>query len=377
MFIKDIAKPLITLAMYCFRIFPIKNNKIIFSEYSARKYGDNPKYIAEEIIKEGLPFDCVFVLNDPDHVDVMDGIRKVKYNSIPFLYELTTAKFWVDNTRKQPQIVKRKGQYYIQTWHGGIALKRIEKDAADSLDDKYIRTAKNDSKNIDLLIASSDWGEKMMRRAFWYDGNILKAASARLDPLFDSRPDYIDSIRNSLGIPAKKRIILYAPTFRASQRDDVYDIDFKGLFVTLENKFGGEWLLLAKLHPNISTEAFAENENVVDLTKYQDITKLYLISDILITDYSSTMFDFSLQKKPVFLFAMDIEEYTKDRNFYFDIRKLPFALAENNVELQDNVARFSEKAYLSELQSFHDEIGLVEDGTGAKAVCDIIKSLYV
>lgn len=365
-----------SLLMHSFRIIPIKKNKIVFSEYSARKYGDNPKYIAEEMVKEGLNFDCVFVLKDPKNTKVSDGIRKVKYNSIRYLYELSTAKFWVDNTRKQSFITKRPEQFYIQTWHGGVALKRIEKDVEASLDKEYVNTAIKDSKNINLLIASSDWGEKMMRRAFWYDGEIIKASSARLDPLFKKDKEKEDAIKKSLNIPLDKKILLYAPTFRKTNDREVYNIDFEALRRELNNKFNNEWVIVTKLHPNISNEAFKKDINIIDLTKYQDITDLYLVSDILITDYSSTMFDFSLQEKPVFLFCTDINEYVNDRNFYFDINNLPYSLATNNKELINNIKNYSETKYKKQLKEFKQNIGLIENGTGAKTICNIIKNVY-
>lgn len=376
MIFKNIAKKMTSLLMHSFRIIPIKKNKIVFSEYSARKYGDNPKYIAEEMVKEGLNFDCVFVLKDPKNTKVSDGIRKVKYNSIRYLYELSTAKFWVDNTRKQSFITKRPEQFYIQTWHGGVALKRIEKDVEASLDKEYVNTAIKDSKNINLLIASSDWGEKMMRRAFWYDGEIIKASSARLDPLFKKDKEKEDAIKKSLNIPLDKKILLYAPTFRKTNDREVYNIDFEALRRELNNKFNNEWVIVTKLHPNISNEAFKKDINIIDLTKYQDITDLYLVSDILITDYSSTMFDFSLQEKPVFLFCTDINEYVNDRNFYFDINNLPYSLATNNKELINNIKNYSETKYKKQLKEFKQNIGLIENGTGAKTICNIIKNVY-
>ncbi|MGZ1333968.1 CDP-glycerol glycerophosphotransferase family protein, partial [Lactobacillus delbrueckii subsp. bulgaricus] len=139
-------------------------------------------------------------------------MRVVKYNTLRYLYEMATARVWVDNTRKQPHIVKRKGQFYIQTWHGGIFIKKIEKDAENVLDSEYVKTAINDSKNIDCFLTNSKWGENQIRRCFWYDGDIEITGSPRVDIIFNCSESKKKEIRNSLGINVKDHILLYAPT---------------------------------------------------------------------------------------------------------------------------------------------------------------------
>jgi len=316
--------------------------------------------------------DCVFVLRQPESVDLPYGIRKVKYNTFSYLYEMATAKVWVDNTRKQPQIVKRKGQLYIQTWHGGLPLKKIEKDAVDSLDNEYIKTAVNDSKQIDYLLASSEWGMEWLRRCFWYSGQILKCSSARLDPLFSYNPKIIGDIKHKLKIDEGIKIVLYAPTFRKENSIKAYNIDFEKLTDSMCKRFGGKWITIVKLHPNIAESKFCLPDSVINMSNYPDITDLYLISDILVTDYSSAMFDYSLLNRPVFLYASDIEEYKGDRDLYFDIYALPFVCSENNEELANNIQNFNNDLYKQKLYEFRDNIGLVEDGSGARFVSDLI-----
>ena len=353
--IKNILKPLIKGTMFVLRVFPIKENKVVFSAFSARTYGDNPRFIAEKIIEIGLPIDCVFVLKDPDNFQLPDGIRKVKYNTISYLYEMVTACIWVDNTRKQPYIVKRHGQTYIQTWHGGISFKMVEKDVESSLDKEYVKTAISDSKKIDYLLTNSLWGEKQLRRCFWYDGKIICTGSARLDLLFSQTITEKKELKKTFGMEFEEHVLLYAPTFRKDKRLDVYDIDYINLISALKKRFGGDWKILLKLHPNISNLKCNLPESVIDVTLYPDINQLYGIADVLITDYSSSIFDFSILKKPAFIYAKDIKEYSQDRNTYFDIKKLPFILAENNKELVNIIEKFDEKQYRIELERFHDK----------------------
>lgn len=375
--IKNLVKPLIRCIMYVCRIFPVKNNKIIFSSFSARSYSDNPKYILEEIRMQRKDYDCVVVLNDPTTETVPEGVRIVKHNTLPYLYEMATAKVWVDNTRKQRHIIKRKNQVYIQTWHGSLALKKIEKDAESSLDPEYIKTAKSDSKKIDYLLTNSSWGENWLRRCFWYDGKILKTGSPRVDILIHADDDLKYRLKKQINLSVSKKYVLYAPTFRNGGCVDAYNINYKRLLNSLMNKFGGEWSVLIRLHPNIrDTKLRCEfNESIINMSKYPDINELYVISDILITDYSSTIFDFSAALKPSFLYASDIKTYQNDRDVLFDLHDLPFPLAEDNDTLEANIASFDYNSYIDCLKRFYSKLGLIEDGRASKRVVKIIDGI--
>lgn len=371
--IKKLVKPVIKGIMYILRVIPIKENKVVFSAFSAHSYSDNPKYIAEEILREKLPLDCVFVLKDPDSCHVPLGIRKVKYNTLNYLYEMATAKVWIDNTRKQPHIIKRAHQKYIQTWHGAIALKKIEKDAEYALSAEYIHTAKNDSSNIDVLTTNSIFGKNMMRSCFWYNGKIEITGSARLDILTNTDIDIKETVRANLGIKNDEKVILYCPTFRRIDTTDVYDLDYAKLRDILKKKWPGNWRILLRLHPNMSSTMDVKLPYVSDVSKYPDINEIYTVSDVLITDYSSTMFDFSVIKRPIFIYAVDIDEYRKDRDTYFELRELPFPVAENNSELVDNIFSFNETDFQKNLKVFHESLSILEDGLASKRIAAMIK----
>lgn len=376
--VKDIFKPVIKGVMYGLRVIPIKNDKIVFSAFSARTYGDNPKAIVEYLIKNGYDYDCVFVLDDPQKDEVPSKIRVVKHNTLRYLYEMATARVWVDNTRKQRHIVKRKGQFYIQTWHGGIFIKKIEKDAENVLDRSYVKTAINDSKNIDCFLTNSKWGEDQIRRCFWYDnGPIEITGSPRVDIIFNCSEGKKKDIRRSLGINGEDHILLYAPTFRKDKSMEYYNIDFERIAKALQIKFGGSWKFLVRLHPNIRDLAhdFVNGAAVIDGSQYPDINELYCISDALITDYSSSIFDYSLTKKPAFIYATDVEQYSKDRDVHFKFEDLPYPFSENNDQLEQNILQFDRKLYQNQLNNFFKGLGVVEDGHATERVAKIIESV--
>lgn len=369
--IRNILKKAVELFYKLFWLFPINNKKIVFSSFGARTFGDNPKYIALECIEELPDYELVYVLRNTN-LELPKKIKKVKYNSFIYFYEMATSRVWIDNTRKESHIPKRKGQFYIQTWHGSLSLKKIEKDVEEKLDPQYVKTAKIDSKKIDLMITNSDWGQEFFKRCFWYDGKIVKCGSPRVDILFKDNTKLINTLRKKFNLSDEK-ILLYAPTFRESKRLDVYNIDYNRLIHTLEERFGSKWKIFVKLHPNISDKILNVPDFVINVTDYPDINELYTISDVMITDYSSGIFDFANLKRPIFLYAMDLEEYSNERDTYFNLKELPFTLSENNNQLMKNIKDFNKTDYEKKLDDFFKNVGLNENGNACKVIINFIK----
>jgi CDP-glycerol glycerophosphotransferase len=358
---------------------PIKNNKIVMANFNGKGYGGNPKYIAEEMLRQKQDYDIVWVLNKEliGKAKIPKEIRIVEYGSIKHLYELSTAKVWIDNERKFVYSPKRKKQFYIQTMHCVVALKQVEKDVEKQLPVSYIDKAKNDSKMIDLFIANSIFNSVLYRRAYWYEGEVLEIGAPRCEILIKENKNILEKVRDYFNITEGKRILLYAPTFRANLGTEVYNVDFERLMKTLEKKFGGEWIVLFRLHPDVSTKAdsLKYSPKILNATEYDDVNELLLASEILITDYSSSVFEFSITKKPIFLYAPDIEEFIEERNFYFDIHSLPYPLAENNNQLQTVIEGYDKSSYLIELDAFLKKIGIFDPKGASAKIVKIINSV--
>ncbi|MBR2786192.1 MAG: CDP-glycerol glycerophosphotransferase family protein [Clostridia bacterium] len=345
-----------------FKVFPIKKNKLVFINFYGNGYGDNPKYICEELLKKHSDLDIVWLVNNINS-NFPKGIRKVKYKSVSAIYELATAKIWIDNARKRKYVLKRKKQYYIQTWHGGIGLKKIEKDAEETLSKYYVESAKHDSEMIDVIISNSKYRTNLYKNSFWYEGEILEVGLPRNDIFFNGNyaKEIKDKILKMYGISPNRKIILYAPTFRKD-----FNI-FEKIDLKLLEQNMPEHIILIRAHPGTSIGIDCSN-NVIDVTDYPDMQELIIACDYFISDYSSCIFDAMTSGKAVYLYAPDHDEYLSERGLNFVYDELPFSIAHSNEELISNLTKDTYKNKEEELELFIKDLGIVDDGTASEKI---------
>lgn len=355
---------------------PIKNNKILFESYYGAQYGCNPKYLSEFIVNNALNLKVTWAF--VGEYPAVEGIKTVKYNSLRYLYDLATTHFFVTNYRTVTSFKKRRKQLYFQTWHSSLRLKMIEKDAESSLKPEYIEMAKNDSKAIDYLISGCKASTDIFRRAFWYDGTILEVGTPRIDFLLQPLDaNKVAQIKRALGIPMETKIVMYAPTFRKDYSMDCYEIDYAKLLESLKVKYENtNWAVVLRLHPHLhdySSRLTVSNSFLIDATGYSDIQELLYVTDVLITDYSSLMFDYLFMKRPCFLFARDLDSYTKnDRGLYFRISELPFSVSTNTNELCKQIIELDMETAVQKYEAFIERVGSFEDGRASEKITNII-----
>lgn len=358
-----------------FRLFSIRKNKIFFLSYYGSQYGCNPKYLSEYIVENCKDWDVVWGFTMPNKHNI-EGVRKVKYLSLRYFYELYTSQVFVTNYRMPEYYRKRKEQLYVQTWHSSLRLKKVEGDVESDLPDHYAKMAKKDSAQTDVLLSGCQFSTATFKRAFWYSGEIAQTGTPRCDLLFSSNNILRENIKKNIGISPEQKIILYAPTFRKDYSLKHYDIDYKRLVASLAAKFGGEWVVLLRLHPHLtdySTKLIVNYPELRDVTKYDDIQELLFISDIVISDYSGLIFDFALTARPCFLYASDLDEYVKnDRSLYFRLEDLPFPISQNNEELNLIIQNFDASKYQQNVSSFMQAVGSFETGHSCENVVNYI-----
>ena len=381
-FIKRILLNLHLCSFYLFRVFPIHKNRIVFSSYSGKSFGDNCKYITLALLKQNRNYDLVWLVNNMDYSQFPEGVRLVHFKSMRAQYELATAKIWIDNMRKLPWVTKREGQFYIQTWHGNLGPKKCEKDAEQYLPEYYIKMAKHDSKMIDLCVSNGNHISNFYKNSFWYSGKIIECGSPRNDILIKPK-EYINNAKKIIGINNEK-ICLYAPTFREMNRkcnctlDYIFNINYLNLKKCLEQKFNGVWKILIRLHPNIAARSKELNlppfvENVTD---YSDGQELLSVSDCVITDFSSIVYDFIFTKRPIFIYASDYNDYIKNqRPLNFKLEDTPFKICKNNDELDKAIMNFNNCSYIKNVELFLKQFGVFENGEASKIIAEKVSQI--
>ena len=301
----------------------------------------------------------------------INGIKKVKYGSLEHYRALAEAHFWVDNMHKNMITQKRLGQIYIQTWHGEGPLKKIEYDSQE-LPQSYYNIIDHDVNMIDYFISGSEFKTKQCKRAFRYHGCILETGNPR-DDIFFCKKNYKESIFPNL---KHKKWILYAPTYR-KKKSNVINPDI--IISRYREKFNEDCIILIKEHPNMTNKAniYKYSENVINMSNYPDTQELLMAADILITDYSSIMWDFSLQKKLVILFHPDVESYNKEREYYLPFEKLPYCEAFNIEEVCNYITNTNMQEYEKNLLLFFTKYKSYDNGNASEKIAALIDKLNI
>jgi len=358
----------------------VDDNKIFFHTQE-NVYTCNPKYITEELLRRSEDVSVVWRGDSYKSSGVPFGIKVVKYNSYDYFKEIYSAKIVVTNSSLflgMPVFLK-KDQVLFETWHGSLGLKKWSKsDIKDSF--KRVFALEQTGRMTDYCISNSELENGSMRSTYWPKTEILKYGHARNDIFFDRYKEKREEVKKAFfekyQLEEETKLALYAPTFRDSiDSFSVYNIDYEKVSKTLENKFGGDWKIIVKFHPSLRTEIKRKNivftQSVINATGFKDMQELISIIDLGITDYSSWIYDYILTRKPGFIYAEDIEEYSKhDRGFYYPITETPFSISTNSEELCSNIIKFDGDLYRRKVEEFLEDKGCVDDGHASERIVD-------
>lgn len=374
------------LAYRIFLHFPIRKRTILFESFLGRNVSGNPKYIYEYMQRNGYDksYKMYWILNDTDE-PVNGTAKKLLRRSISYYYHMATAGVWVFNTRQDNDIVKRSGNTYLQTWHGtplkrlGMDMDSVSMATVDNIVD-YKRDFIANSRRWDYLLAQNRYSADIFRRCFAFRKELLLEGYPANDILFQADDRKIAELKSNFGLPADKKVILYAPTWRDDNylKKGYYQMKMQLDLDMMREALGDEYVIALRMHylimDNIDLREYASF--AYDFSANYDIQELYLVSDIMITDYSSTMFDYANLKRPIIFFTYDIESYRDSlRGFYFDFEKeAPGPIVKTTREVISAVQNLSvwRKEYHDLEEAFYRKFNHIDDGQAAKRVVDII-----
>jgi len=351
-----------------FRKAPLTES-ILFESFQGKVIGDNPYAIFQELKSRNPSVELLFTVNKTTKAP--EGAKGLRHGSIAWLRALATSKGLVNNTNFPGYFRKRQGQTYVQTWHG-TPLKRLGKDIKDLVPTgSYLRMMDREASFWDFLISPSAYCTELFPGVFGYSGQILETGYPRND-ILTTGTSQRDLIRRSLGIMDQKQlVVLYAPTWRDSKRTATGNwkpVNF------LNESLGPNITLLFRGHTNTHS---AHSEQVargaIDVTDYKNVAELYLAADVLVTDYSSSMFDFSVTGKPMVFLAPDLDDYNAKRGFYFDFENLaPGPILKDDSKLRETLENIEslKSLYAQRYLAWQQKFNKLEDGFASKRVVD-------
>ena len=318
------------------RLLPIQKKCVVFEGWWGAKYHCNPKYLYEYINKNHPEYKCVWMLND-SYIPINGTGKRVRRKSLEYYYYLAVGKYFVNNVNFHDEYEKRNGQIEIQTMHG-TPLKTLGLDVPGELDDsvareKFLRRCDR----WNYLVVQSHKASEITASCYAFKKNFLRTGYPRNDILFEKNNiNDIQKIKEKLSLPLDKKVIMYAPTWRRRNYFDIH-MDLEDMKKTL----GDDYILLLRIHP-FAYAGFDEsilNDFIYNFSTYESIEELYLISDVVITDYSSVMFDYTILNRPILFYTYDIQEYRDFlRGFNFDFEKeAPGPLLETYEELRNSL----------------------------------------
>ncbi|MDX6583366.1 MAG: CDP-glycerol glycerophosphotransferase [Solirubrobacterales bacterium] len=337
-------------------------------------YNDSPRAISEELHRRGADFEHVWAVA-PGTPDVPDWATSVEPQSRAYLEALGRAGHVVTNNTMPGYFRKKRSTAYLQTWHG-TPLKRIAFDIPGrslANQPKYLRALRRDVSAWDYLVSPNPFSTEVFRRAFRFEGEIVETGYPRNDLLSSPDRDAIrDRVRAALGIEPGVRAMLYAPTWRDDASFSL-ELDVAALL----ERLGDGHVLLLRAHQLVArTVAADDRPGLLDVSTYPDNRDLYLAADVLITDYSSAMFDFAVTGKPIVLFTYDLEGYRdRLRGFYFDFeREAPGPLLATSAEVIEALAELEavRDRYRSAYDAFRRRFCGLEDGRASERVIEAV-----
>ena len=373
--------------------YKMDDETILFEAFGGRNYTCSPKAIYEKMLSmpQFKNFKFVWAFLDTDIHDVKEDKRTtiVKSKSKEYYKYCSIAKYWIVNSIMEESLTKKKGQVYVQCWHG-TPIKKLRCDI--EVDGSVLNTIKEirkrddiDAKRFDYFISPSKYCTEKFISAFNLkklnkENIIIEEGYPRNDFLFNKTQKDITLIKEKLKIPINKKVIFYLPTFRDNQHTSGigYTYELQIDFDRLRKAIGDEYVVLFSPHYFIANSIdLSKYEGfVINVARYDEINELYLVSDIIMTDYSSVFFDFANLKRPIVFYMYDYDLYqSRLRDFYISLDELPGPITRTQEELEKCIINIETEfpKYERKYEDFNKKYNYLDDGNASERV---IKEIF-
>ncbi|MFG3102928.1 CDP-glycerol glycerophosphotransferase family protein [Streptomyces sp. NPDC048182] len=356
---------------------PLRDAVLYFS-LGGKQFSDSPRAVYEELVRRGTDVEHIWI-QDAGLPEMPTGARVVTWGTRECYEAFARSRYVVVNTAIGDWFVARPGQRVVQTWHG-TPLKKIGKDLSGSSKSNpaYIAGLPHTYRQFDFVVSPNAYTTEIMSRAYSIEKPMFESGYPRND-IFHApdRAARAARVRERLGLPEGKKVVLYAPTWREDQQhaSKLYKLDLRIDLAAAQAELGDDHVLLLRKHPRVHGSVPGVGRGFVwDVTRYPDIADLYLVADVLITDYSSALFDFAHSGRPMLFFTYDLEHYRDElRGLYFDFTtRAPGPLLKTSEELVKAVRDVDavEAEYREKYAQFKKDFCEPGDGLATARVVD-------
>ncbi|SDK14199.1 CDP-glycerol glycerophosphotransferase [Sediminibacillus albus] len=363
--------------------FPPNKRLVVFESFLGKQFSDNPRAVYEYMVEHNMDYTLYWSV-DKRNEDLFKNknLKTIRRLSLRWLLIMPRAKYWITNSRLPLWIPKPKHTTYVQTWHG-TPLKKLAADMNEvhmpgTTTEKYKRNFIEEAAKWDFLVSPNQYSSEIFRRAFQFDKTLIESGYPRNDYLYyANNKETVDQLKQKHNLPKGKKIILYAPTWRDNQFHEKgqYKFDLSLNLAEMQKSLGSDYILLLRMHYLIAEDVDLSVYDgfAYDYSTYEDIRELYLMADLMITDYSSVFFDYANLQRPIIFFVYDIDEYRdKLRGFYFDLEeKAPGPLVKTTEEVINEIINFDKTPFILDGE-FYERFCSWENGLAAKQVVETI-----
>ena len=366
--------------LHFFWLFPLNEKKITLLNELSYTFGDSLKYF--DIYLHNLSkkeYKIVFPIKDGAPPSVYSDDVIVVPGSFKYFKEIITSGIIITNAGGVSYLPKRKKQRIISTWHGGGPYKKTSTDVYDNY--WYKKQAEMNANNTDFILSSCEYFSAFEAKSMGYKPEeIIRAGLPRNDILFIDDDSIKKKVRKYYAIPDNTKFILFAPTFRSKENEfsdlgavkNYIELDPGMLISTLEERYHCKWVCGIRLHPKLANIDMSKL-NVINCTSYPDMQELICCADVVISDYSSLIWDYSFTYRPIFLYAPDIKQYEEERGFYMPSSDWPYPIAHNNEEMRKIILEYDENKYIQRVKEHHKASGSFENGNACEILLKLIE----